>query len=60
MVPSVSCLSVLHWFPFSVTQASGSPDMGQILEDTLELRCLGLEEGGPYLNSSAFNRRGTA
>lgn len=49
MVPSVSRLSLLHWSPFSVTQASGSPDMGQILEDTFELRCFGLED------SSAFN-----
>jgi len=56
MVPSVSRLSLLHWFPFSVTQASGSPDMGQILEDTFELRCFGLEEEEePYLNSTAFN-----
>lgn len=55
MVPSVSRLSLLHWSPFSVTQASGSPDMGQILEDTFQLRCLGLEEGEPYVNSTAFS-----
>lgn len=55
MVPSVSRLSLLHRSPFSVTQGSGSPDMGQIFEDTFELRCFGLEEGEPYLNSTAFN-----